>query len=61
MHEPSAAIYGVTAVKNLDGKVVLDLGGIHGAIEKTVDLWEVLLAKKNPTYDDKKDFLENVK
>ncbi|MBR3607377.1 MAG: fibro-slime domain-containing protein, partial [Lachnospiraceae bacterium] len=43
----------------LDGKVVLDLGGIHGAIEKTVDLWEVLLAKKNPTYDDKKDFLES--
>lgn len=43
----------------LDGKVVLDLGGIHGAIEKTVDLWEVLLAKKNPTYDDKKEFLES--
>ena len=41
----------------LDGKVILDLGGIHGAVAGTVDLWEVLTGKSNVTYKDKENYL----
>lgn len=40
------------------GQVVLDIGGIHAAIEDSVDLWKVLLGKDNYTLDDKKAYLE---
>lgn len=35
------------------GKVVIDLGGIHSALEKKVDLWKVILDKKKYTIKDK--------
>lgn len=45
------------AEKN-DGQVVLDIGGIHAAIEDSVDLWQVLLGKTNYDLEDKIKFLE---
>ena len=29
------------------GQVVIDLGGIHSALDKKVDLWEILFCKKH--------------
>lgn len=40
------------------GRVVLDIGGIHAAIEDSVDLWQVLLGKTDYTLEDKMNFLE---
>ena len=40
------------------GQVVLDIGGIHAAIEDSVDLWQVLLEKTNYDLEDKIKFLE---
>ena len=40
------------------GRVVLDIGGIHAAIEDSVDLWQVLLGKTDYTLEDKIKFLE---
>lgn len=40
------------------GRVVLDIGGIHAAIEDSVDLWQVLLEKTDYTLEDKIKFLE---
>lgn len=42
----------------LDGKVILDLGGIHGKVSGSVDVWEKLTGKTNPTYADKIAYLE---
>lgn len=42
----------------LDGKVILDLGGIHGKVEGSVNVWEKLTGKTNPTYADKVAYLE---
>lgn len=39
----------------MDGKVVLDIGGIHNKAEKTVNLWTKILNKNNPTQDENKD------
>lgn len=36
----------------MDGKVVLDIGGIHNKAEKTVDLWTKILNKDNPTQNE---------
>lgn len=36
------------------GKVVIDLGGIHSALDKSVDLWKTILGKDNYTPEDKK-------
>ena len=38
------------------GKVVIDLGGIHSALDKSVDLWKTILGKDNYTPEDKKKF-----
>ena len=35
------------------GKVVIDLGGIHSALEKKVDLWKVILNKDDYSIEDK--------
>ena len=40
------------------GQVVLDIGGIHAAIEDSVNLWQVLLGKADYTLEDKIKFLE---
>ncbi len=40
------------------GRVVLDIGGIHAAIEDSVDLWQVLLEKTNYNLEDKIEYLE---
>lgn len=39
----------------MDGKVVLDIGGIHNKAKKTVNLWTKILNKNNPTQDENKD------
>lgn len=36
------------------GKVVIDLGGIHSALDKSVDLWKTILGNDNYTPEDKK-------
>ena len=40
------------------GQVVLDIGGIHAAIEDSVDLWQILLKKTDYTLQDKIEYLE---
>ena len=42
---------------NNDGTLVLDIGGIHEAIEDSVDLWTKLLGKNNYKLQDKIDYL----
>ncbi len=41
----------------LDGKVILDLGGIHQRVEGSVNVWEKLIGKPNPSYEDKVAYL----
>ena len=41
------------------GKVVIDLGGIHSALDKSVDLWKTILGKDNYTPEDKKKLSED--
>lgn len=36
----------------MDGKVVLDIGGIHDEATETVDLWTKILNKDNPTQNE---------
>lgn len=36
----------------MDGKVVLDIGGIHNEATETVDLWTKILNKDNPTQNE---------
>lgn len=43
----------------LDGEVVLDLGGIHGKVDGSTDLWTVILEKNKYTEQDKIDFLNS--
>ena len=40
------------------GSVVIDLGGIHSALDKSVDLWKTILGKDNYTLEDKKNLSE---
>lgn len=40
------------------GQVVLDIGGIHAAIEDSVDLWQVLLGQTTYSLEDKSNYLE---
>ena len=42
---------------NNDGTLVLDIGGIHSAIEDSVDLWTKLLGKPECNLQDKIDYL----
>lgn len=41
------------------GKVVIDLGGIHSALDKSVDLWKTILGNDNYTPEDKKNLSED--
>ena len=41
------------------GKVVINLGGIHSALDKSVDLWKTILGKDNYTPEDKKNLSED--
>mgnify|MGYP003289516267 CR=1 FL=1 len=41
----------------LDGNVILDLGGIHQRVEGSVNVWEKLIGKANPSYEDKVAYL----
>ncbi len=41
----------------LDGNVILDLGGIHQRVEGSVNVWEKLIGKPNPSYEDKVAYL----
>ena len=43
------------------GQVVIDLGGIHSALDKKVDLWEILLNKKGYDEDDKLNYTDRDK
>lgn len=40
------------------GKVIIDLGGIHSALDKSVDLWKTILGNDNYTPEDKKNLSE---
>lgn len=40
----------------LDGKVILDLGGVHGEVSGSVDVWKVLLGE-NTSYEKKAAYL----
>lgn len=40
------------------GRVVLDIGGIHAAIEDSVDLWQILLGQTTYSLEDKSNYLE---
>ena len=44
-------LWAILDAKEDGGQVVIDLGGIHSALDKKVDLWEILLNKKG--YDKK--------
>lgn len=44
----------------MDGKVVLDLGGIHNKVEKKVNLWTKILNKDNPTQDEINDYISKL-
>lgn len=46
----------------LDGKVVIDVGGIHDAIEKSTNLWENLgfIEDARPTTDDEKNAIHRI-
>lgn len=48
-------LWAILDAKEDGGQVVIDLGGIHSALDKKVDLWEILLNKKGY---DKKDKLK---
>lgn len=41
-------LWAILDAKENGGKVVIDLGGIHSALDKKVDLWEILLNTKDP-------------
>lgn len=43
------------------GQVVIDLGGIHSALDKKVDLWEILLNKKDYKEKDKLEYADRDK
>lgn len=43
------------------GQVVIDLGGIHSALDKKVDLWEILLNKKDYKEEDKLKYADRDK
>ena len=40
------------------GQVVIDLGGIHSALSKEVDLWKILLKNDNYTEQNKQDYAD---
>ena len=46
-------LWAILDAKENGGKVVIDLGGIHSALDKKVDLWEILLNKKGYDKEDK--------
>lgn len=46
-------LWAILDAKENGGKVVIDLGGIHSALDKKVDLWEILLNQKGYDKEDK--------
>lgn len=46
-------LWAILDAKEDGGQVVIDLGGIHSALDKEVDLWEILLNKKGYDEEDK--------
>lgn len=46
-------LWAILDAKENGGQVVIDLGGIHSALSKEVDLWEILLNKKGYDEEDK--------
>lgn len=46
-------LWAILDAKEDGGQVVIDLGGIHSALDKKVDLWEILLNKKGYDKEDK--------
>ena len=46
-------LWAILDAKENGGKVVIDLGGIHSALDKKVDLWKILLNKKGYDKEDK--------
>ena len=54
-------LWAILDAKENGGQVVIDLGGIHSALDKKVDLWEILLNKKDPKEEDKLKYADRGK
>lgn len=54
-------LWAILDAKENGGQVVIDLGGIHSALDKKVDLWEILLNKKDPKEEDKLKYADRDK
>lgn len=51
-------LWAILDAKKDGGQVVIDLGGIHSALDKKVDLWEILLGKKDYKEKDKLEYTD---
>lgn len=51
-------LWAILDAKKDGGQVVIDLGGIHSALSKEVDLWKILLKNDNYTEQDKKEYAD---
>ena len=54
-------LWAILDAKENGGQVVIDLGGIHSVLDKKVDLWEILLNKKDPKEEDKLKYADRDK
>ena len=54
-------LWAILDAKKDGGQVVIDLGGIHSALDKKVDLWEILLNKKDYKEKDKLEYADRDK
>ena len=51
-------LWAILDAKKDGGQVVIDLGGIHSALSKEVDLWKILLKNDNYTEQNKKEYAD---
>ena len=52
-------LWAVLDAKENGGNVVIDLGGIHSALDKSVDLWKTILRNDNYKPEDRKNLSED--
>ena len=52
-------LWAVLDAKENGGNVVIDLGGIHSALDKSVDLWKTILRNDNYEPEDRKNLSED--
>lgn len=51
-------LWAILDAKKDGGQVVIDLGGIHSALSKEVDLWKILLKNDNYTEQNKQEYAD---